>query len=130
MKMEIISEKENPVTGSKRIWLGMVHDGKRTPSRHEIFPEVLKALGTGEDVTLVHKIFSETGAAKSKIMVVVYREAKDLPVLLKKKNERKIKKHLEKSGGAKPAEATQAGKEAAAEKAAEAGAEAGEAEEE
>jgi len=123
MKMEIISEKENPVTGSKRIWLGMVHDGKRTPSRHEIFPEVLKALGTGEDVTLVHKIFSETGAAKSKIMVVVYREAKDLPVLLKKKNERKIKKHLEKSGGAKPAEAA---KPAAEEKAAEASDESGE----
>ncbi len=130
MKMEIISEKENPVTGSRRIWLGMDHEGKRTPSRHEIFPEVLKALGTGGDVTLIHKIFSETGASKSRIMVVVYREAKDLPVLLKKRNERKIKKHLEKSGGAKPAEAAQAGKAAPEENAAEAGDEAGEAEEE
>ena len=127
MNMEIISEKKNPVTGSRRYWLGMDHLGKRTPSRHEVFPEVLKALGTGEDVTLIHKIFSETGTAKSRIMVVVYKDRKDLPKGLTERHARKVKKHLEKSGGAKPAEAA---KPAAEEKPAEAGEDAGEAEEE
>ncbi len=133
MKMEIISEKENPVNGSRRYWLGMEHEGRSTPSRHELFPEVLKALGTGADVTLVHKIFSETGAARSKILAVVYRDRKDLPKGLAERHARKVKKHLEKSGGAKPAEAekpAQAAEAAPADDAADAGEDAGEAEEE
>ena len=118
MKAEIVSEKENPVTGRKEYWLMVDHSGKQTPSRYVLLPEVVKVLASREEVTIIDKIFSERGASRSRVRALVYKDRKEIPELKIARHERKIKKHLEKKG-MKPAGAKKpAGKDSAAEAAA------------
>jgi ribosomal protein S24E len=109
MKAEIISEKQNPLTHTKVFWVGVEHAGKETPSRHDMFPEVVKKLGSNDELTVIDKIFSERGAARSRVKVLVYREKKEIPKDKLARQERKAKKFLEKrvkkaEGAEKPAE--------------------------
>jgi len=94
MKTEIVSEKENPLMKRKACWLSVEHTGKETPSRNVVLPEVVKKLGSKEELTVIDKIFSERGIAKSRVKVLVYYDKKDMP---KPKPEKK-------AGKSKPAD--------------------------
>ena len=114
MKMDISSEKENPLMRRKSYWLRVEHAGKQTPNRHELMPAVLKKLGSGPEETVISKIFSHAGVAVSNVKVVVYKDAKAVPAGAHSRQERKVKAHLKKKAekaGEQPAE----GEESAAE---------------
>lgn len=96
MKIEILTEKDNPLRNRKRYWLSTEHPGKETPSRYDILPEVVKKLGTKEDLIVIDKIFSERGNAKSAIKVFVYRDKSDILPAMVARQERKVKAFLEK----------------------------------
>ncbi len=103
MKADIVSEKENPLRKRKEYWLMVEHDGKQTPSRQELLPQVAKKLGTKEDITVLDKIFSERGTAKSRVKVQVYSDRKEVPKEKLDKQARKVKKFLEKKQAAEAA---------------------------
>jgi small subunit ribosomal protein S24e len=103
MKIEVISEKENPLMKRKEYWVMVGHEGKETPSRHGLLPEVAKKLGAKEDVTVLCKVFSERGSAKSRAKIFVYADKKDVPPEKVARQERKAKKFLEKKAAAESA---------------------------
>ena len=105
MAIEIISEKDNPLRKRKEYWLLLNHVGKETPSRHDALPEIAKKLGSKEDFTLIDKIFTERGSAKSKIKVMVYSDKKEIPAEKLERHSRKVKSFLEKKQAAAPAAA-------------------------
>lgn len=114
MKLEIISEKDNPLRKRKEYWLSADHADKETPSRHDLLPEVAKKLGSKEELIVLDKIFSERGAAKSRVKVQVYNDKKEVPKEKLERQERKVKEFLEKKEAAKekPAAAPAEGKAA------------------
>ncbi len=107
MKIDKISEKTNPLRKRKEYWLLADHAGKGTPSRHGLISEVAKALGAKEEAMVLDKVFSERGAAKSKVKVHVYSDKKDVPKEKLARHERKVKAFLEKNS-AKEAEKKEA----------------------
>lgn len=117
MSLDIVSQKDNPLLKRKHYWVMVDHAGKETPSRHAILPDVCKKLGTKAEVTVIDKMFSERGVAKTRVGVLVYSEKKDVPKEKLLRHERKVKKHLEKNAKAAPAEAPAEEKPAAEEKA-------------
>lgn len=104
MKLEIVSERDNPLMRRREYWLSAEHLGKETPSRHEMLPQIAKKLGSKPELTLTDKIFSERGRAKSRVKVLVYKDKKDIPKEKLERQERKVKSYLEKKAGVKKAE--------------------------
>ena len=123
MKIDIASEKENPLMRRKSYWLRVEHAGRQTPNRHELMPVVLKKLGSGPEETVISKIFSHAGVAVSNVKVVIYNDAKAVPAGAHGRQERKVKAHLkkkaEKAGGQPVEESEPAAEEKAAESPAE-----------
>jgi len=107
MKTEIISEKDNPLMKRKEYWLMVDHAGKETPNRHDLLPAIAKKLGSKEDLTLLDKIFTERGAAQSRVKVMVYSKKDDVPAGKLARQERKVKKFLEKSAKTGKAESAE-----------------------
>ena len=95
MKMEILSEKENPLRKRKRFWVSVEHAGKETPSRHELLSQVAKELGSKPELTIIDKIFSERGRPRSSVKALIYKDKKDIPADILASQERKIKSYLE-----------------------------------
>ncbi|MBN2330449.1 MAG: hypothetical protein JXC85_01415 [Candidatus Aenigmarchaeota archaeon] len=116
MKLEIVTEKDNPLRKRKRYWLGAEHPGKETPSRHELLPEVVRKLGTKEELVVIDKIFSERGSAKSAIKVLVYKDKQDILPAMLARQQRKVKAFLEKKEKMKGEQAETPQEEEAAEK--------------
>ncbi|MBN1896440.1 MAG: hypothetical protein JW789_01800 [Candidatus Aenigmarchaeota archaeon] len=96
MSIEIITEKDNPLRKRKEYWLSADHYGEGTPNRHDLMKAVVKKLATKEELTLLDKIFSERGRAKSRIKVIVYSDRKDVPSEKIERQTRKVSKYLEK----------------------------------
>ena len=107
MKIDITSEKENPLMRRKSYWLRVEHAGRQTPNRHELMPAVLKKLSSKPEETVISKIFSQAGVAVSNVKAVVYKDAKAVPAGANDRQERKVKAHLKKKAekaGGQPAE--------------------------
>jgi ribosomal protein S24E len=113
MDIDVISHKENPLMQRKEYWLSVDHDGKETPSRYVLLPEIARKLGCEEGSVVLHKVFSERGLARSRAKVYVYGEKKHIKKEMLERQERKVKKHLEKhkkAGGEESASGGHAGK--------------------
>lgn len=110
MKLEVVSEKENPLRKRKGYWLSVEHAGKETPSRHELLPQVAKKLGSKEELTIIDKIFSERGNALSRVKVLVYKDKLDIPQGKLARQTRKVKSYLEKKSKKKAEESAPAEK--------------------
>ena len=96
---EVESEKDNPLMKRKQYWLSVEHAGKETPARYELLPEIAKTLKSKPELTLIDKIFSERGGAKSRAKVMVYRDRREIPDAKLERQERKVKSYLEKKEG-------------------------------
>jgi ribosomal protein S24E len=108
MKTEIISHKENHLMKRKDYWLSVEHEGKETPNRHDMLPEVARKLHADEGTVVICKIFSERGRGASRVKVQVYTDAKHIPKGSNDRQDRKVKKLLEKRKKAAPAGEAQA----------------------
>ncbi len=108
MSIEIITEKDNPLRKRKEYWLSADHYGEGTPNRHDLMKAVVKKLATKEELTLLDKIFSERGCAKSRVKVIVYSDRKDVPSEKIERQTRKVSKYLEKHAKKEEAPAEEA----------------------
>jgi ribosomal protein S24E len=112
MKLDVISEKDNPLRKRKEYWLLADHAGEGTPPRHSLLPQVAKELGLKEELIVLDKIFSERGKPSSRLKVLVYSDKLEVPREKTERQQRKVKKFLEKK---EKAEAQPAPEEAPAE---------------
>lgn len=113
MDIDVISQKENPLMQRKEYWLSVDHEGKETPGRYALLPEIARKLGCEEGSVVLHKVFSERGLARSRAKVYVYVEKKHVKKEMLARQERKVKKHLDKhkkAGGEESVPGANAGK--------------------
>jgi ribosomal protein S24E len=120
MKIEIVSQKKNPLMGREDIHMRINHEGQRTPSRQEILKEVARSLKSSEDRVIIDRIFTVQGQAVSDAKVLAYEKKEGVPAYKMNKMKRRMKTKAEAAQEA-PAEkkAEAPAEKPAAEKAAE-----------
>jgi ribosomal protein S24E len=106
MKIEIVSQKKNPLMGREDVHLRINHDGQRTPSRQEILKEIAHSLKMGENHIIIDRIFTVQGQAISNAKVMTYERKEDVPAYKTEKMKRRMK--LEKEPEAPAAKAEEA----------------------
>jgi ribosomal protein S24E len=116
MKIEIISQKKNPLVGREDVHMRIDHQGQRTPSRQEILKEIARMLRTNDDRVIIDRIFTVQGQAVSNANVLAYGKKGDVPAYKTDKMKRRMKA---KGAEEKPAEKPEAPAEKKAEAAAE-----------
>ena len=103
MKFEVVNQRKNPLMNRDEYMISLDHGGKATPSRHDILKEVAKDIKVKEDLVIIDKIITRTGASASDIVVSVYRKRDDIPKGKLEKMERRMKKKKPEGGEAAPA---------------------------
>ncbi|MFH1445281.1 MAG: hypothetical protein ABIF08_02250 [Nanoarchaeota archaeon] len=96
-KLDIVSERKNPLMKRTEFIIQVAHNSQSTPTRVNLTKEIVKVLKINEDVILIEKIFSDRGRAESKVRVLVYKDKKDIPKFKLDKLEKRTSK-----GKAKP----------------------------
>ena len=91
MKIEIVSQKKNPLVGREDIHMRINHEGQRTPSRQEILKEIARSLKTNEEHIIIDRIFTVQGQAVSNAKVLAYDKREDVPVYKTDKMKRRMK---------------------------------------
>ncbi len=86
--MKILYEKENPLLNRKRVALEIDHPNSSTPSRTKLKSDIAKHLKTDEKLILIRHVYSKFGENKSKVIVHVYNDEKELNRLEKIKREK------------------------------------------
>ena len=102
MKIEIVSQKKNPLLGREDVHLRINHDGQRTPSREEILKEIAHTLKMGENHVIIDRIFTVQGQAVSNAKVLAYEKREDVPVYKIDKMKRRMKLEKEPDEEKKP----------------------------
>ena len=87
MKVNIVSEKQNPYLKRKEILLSIEHEAESTPPKAAVLELLAKQLSAEKEKIEIVDIISETGLPKSKSMIFIWEE---VPV-------KKIKKTAEKA---------------------------------
>lgn len=84
MKIEILSEKNNPLLDRKELVVA-VADYDATPGRDALAEEIAKKTGAGKESVYVKKLDQGYGAKKSRAFVHVYSSAAALQKRVHKK---------------------------------------------
>jgi len=101
MKIEIVSQKKNPLVGREDIHMRINHEGQRTPSRQEMLKEIAHLLKTNDEHIIIDRIFTVQGQAVSDAKVLAYEKKEDVPAYKTDKMKRRMKTKAEAE---KPAE--------------------------
>lgn len=93
-----LKEKEFPLLGRKRITFEVDHTGTSTPSKELIKTEVVKETDVKPELVSIKHIYTNFGQQKSKVIVNIYEDEKNLKFLEtpKGKKEKKAKKKKKK----------------------------------
>ena len=91
MKIEIVSQKKNPLIGREDVEARINHDGQRTPSRQEILKEIAQLLKTKEEHIIIDRIFTVQGQAVSHAKALSYGKVEDVPAYKREKMKRRMK---------------------------------------
>ena len=92
MKTEVLEHRKNPLMKREEAWVILEHEGKPTPKRPDLVPELAKKFGSKPELVIVDKLFSETGKAATKVKVLVYKNKADIPKAKQEKMDRRIAK--------------------------------------
>ncbi len=91
MKIEVISQKKNPLVAREEAVVRVHHAGQRTPSRQEMVKEVAHALKADEQNIIIDRIFTLQGETISEAKVLAYEKKEDIPVYKIEKMKRRMK---------------------------------------
>ena len=91
MKIEIVSQKKNPLLGREDVHARITHEGQRTPSRQEILKEVAHSLKTGESHVIIDRIFTLQGENVSEVKALSYDSKEGVPAHKAEKMKRRMK---------------------------------------
>lgn len=87
MKVQILTEKENPLLKRKEIILTIDYDGGATPSKAELQKMVAEQLKANIENVEIAKILSEIGIPRGKAWVRIWQEKK-VPIYSEAKKEK------------------------------------------
>jgi ribosomal protein S24E len=90
MKLNKLSERENPHMKRKEVQIEIEHEAEATPKRDALHALISKQFGFESDKTDIRGIFSSSGAPKSLAKVFVWQEKQ--PEQKKKEKKEKAKK--------------------------------------
>ncbi len=76
MKLDVISERHNPLLARKEMQVSAWHPEEPTPSRAQVQQLVSKQLGADVTKIDVRNIFSKIGASKSDIKIFIWDNKK------------------------------------------------------
>ena len=117
LKIDILSEKKNPLMKREELLVRIEHTGARTPNRQDITKSIAKKIKKDERNIIVDKILTLSGKAESNARVLAYSSAKDIPAYKLEKMKRRASKAKKAEPAAEaPKEAETESKEPAAEK--------------
>ena len=91
MKIEIISQKKNPLVGREDVQARINHEGQRTPSRQEMLKELAHMLKVQENHIIIDRIFTVQGQAVSHAKILAYEKGEDVPAYKTDKMKRRMK---------------------------------------
>jgi len=91
MKVQIITEKENPLLKRKEVIISIDYDGGATPSKAELQKMVAEQLKANIENIEIAKILSEIGIPRGKAWVRIWQEKK-VPIYSEIKKEKKEEK--------------------------------------
>jgi len=72
MKIEITSQKENPLQNRKEVYFTVEHLGEKTPGRNAVAEDIAKKMKSQRDCVVIDSIESVYGIGKSKGYAKVY----------------------------------------------------------
>ncbi|MCL2509861.1 MAG: 30S ribosomal protein S24e [Methanomassiliicoccaceae archaeon] len=109
MKIEITSQKDNPLQKRKEVYFTIDHVGEKTPGRNSVAEEIAKKVKSKRDCVVIDNIESNYGIGKSKGYAKVY-ESKEIAMsyenkYLLKRNGIGVEAPAPAAGGAAPAPA-------------------------
>jgi ribosomal protein S24E len=108
MKIEIISQKKNPLVGREEAEVRIHHEGQRTPSRQEVLKEIAHSLKANENHIIIDRIITMQGQAVSVAKILAYDKKEDVPAYKTDKMKRRMKVAKE-AEASKPAEEEKGG---------------------
>jgi len=90
MKIEIVTEKENPLLKRKEIIITLDYDGKATVSKAELQKMISEQSKVSIDNVEISKILSEFGNSRGKAWIKIWNEKK-VPIYSEIKKDKKEK---------------------------------------
>ncbi len=112
MKVEIITERENPFMDRIELMIEIDHTGAATPRKAEVQKAVSELKSVEPERVDVRKIFSKKGIGKSEAKIFIWKEPK-VKDLSKEEVEKKKEETGEKTESKEEADSEQAVKEGA-----------------
>ena len=103
MKIQVITEKENPLFKRKEIIIALDYDGKATMSKAELQKLLAEEFKAGIDSIEITKILSEVGLPKGKAWIKIWKEKK-VPIYSEIKKEKAAKAQKEQKSEEKKEE--------------------------
>jgi small subunit ribosomal protein S24e len=104
MKIEVVTEKENPLLKRKEIIISLDYDGKSTISKADLQKLIAEQFKAGVDSVEITKILSEVGIPKGRGWIKIWNEKK-VPIYSEIKKEKAAKPKEEAKKEEKPKEA-------------------------
>jgi len=95
MKIEIISQKRNPLIPREEAVLKIHHQGQSTPSRQDMLKEVARVLKADENHIIIDRIFTARGQGISEAKALAYEKREDVPAYKIDKMKRRMKAEKE-----------------------------------
>lgn len=87
MKIQVVTEKENPLLKRKEIIIALDYDGKATPSKAELQKLLAEHFKASVDSIEISKLLSEIGIPKGKAWIKIWKEKK-VPIYSEVKKEK------------------------------------------
>ncbi len=115
MKLEVVSQKKNPLMEREEVLMRIHHADQRTPSRHEVAKAAASHLKTSESLIIVDRIITMQGQTMSQAKILAYEKSESIPAYMLEKMKKRTKGEAEekKEGGKPPSKADAAEKAAA-----------------
>jgi len=104
MKVQVITEKENPLLKRKEILVSIDYEGTATPSKADIQKLLAEQLKANIENLEISKVLSEIGKSRGKAWIKIWEEKK-IPLYSEIKKEKKKAPKKEAKPKEKPAEA-------------------------
>ena len=97
MKLDVITEKHNPLLARKEVQVAAWHPEEATPSRTQVQQLLAKQLGKEVTKIDIRNIFSKNGSSKSDIKIFIWdnKSVDDLSKAVKKGNDADASKQSE-----------------------------------
>ena len=98
--MKLINESYNKLIERKDVILEVDHDKAKTPSYNEIIEKLLGYFKVDKELIKINHIYTNYGSTKSKIIVSVYDDIKNLKAIeeIKKKAKKGNKENAKEKG--------------------------------